>query len=196
MNDNQFDSLARESFGAALDAAGFSCEKSRHCCFYREAAGGVFHFILPDLGSGGTWYDVRVFASSQEIEPDFLKNFPDDLGIPNGTFSYLNPRSGVGPDQKRFHCKTQEGFLRGFKEDVEDALSGKALPYLDRIQSLSDFIPYIRQDLYKGIALFKVGEKDMARPFLNEEIHRLSSIEDSTGRVASLLRFTRDLLDT
>lgn len=193
MNENQFDMIARKTFGALLSGKGFSCEKSRYCCFYRETRGGVFHFVLPDIARGGAWYDVRVFASSPEIDPDFEASFPDDLGIPSGLFSFLNPKSGVGPDQKQFHCRTEEGFLRGFA-DVGDALIEKAVPYLDKIQSLSDLIPYIVADVYRGIALHRAGQTEIARPLLEREFERLSSIQDPTPKVERWLCAIQSLL--
>lgn len=196
MKENQFDALARRYFGEVLIPFGFTCEESRYANFYRQVSEDIVHFIIPDLGGGGAWYDVKVFASSPKIEPQFYERFPDDIGIPSGSLSFLHPATGVGSDQKRFHCKTEDGFARGFLSEVESALRNKALPYLDGIVSLESLIPKIRHDLYLGAALWHSGDKTAARPLLLREAERLSSIKDETGRIATLLTYLQQLLST
>lgn len=189
MKVSDFDRVARDHFGAVLTNEGFSCAESRRSCFYREVSNDVFHFIMPDISVRGEWYDIRVFANSPRIEPEFVARFPDDLGIPNGQLSYLDPRSGVGPDQKMYRCKTEDGFVRGFKSEVEPALVTKALPFLREINSLADFLPHIRSRFYRGAAMFEIGDLDGGRELLREEQQRLSGINDESGRVGAVLSY-------
>ena len=144
MKEKQFDLLAKEHFGLILEPIGFSVERSRYSTFHRQASDDIYHVIMPDLSSDGTWFDIRVFATSPLIEPQFDKLFPDDVGIPSDSFSLLHPKFGVGARQQKFRCKTEEGFVRNFNKEVVPALESKALPYLDGINSLNDLMPYIR----------------------------------------------------
>ncbi len=193
MTPKKFDALAKRYFGELLEPKGFSCSGSEASTFYRHVPPDIVHFILVDLGSGGSWYDVKVFASSPKIEPEFENKFPDSVGVPSGSLCYLHTSSGVGPDQKRYSCKTEEDFVRVFSSEVAPAIDAKAIPYLDRISSIQSLLPFIRHDFYLGIALWHAGDKEQAKSVLTKEAQRLEKIQDPTGRVAALLKHINSL---
>ncbi|WP_353190209.1 hypothetical protein [Pandoraea pnomenusa] len=195
MKEVSFDRLAREYFGEVLRPMGFSCAESKFSNFYRQVSNDIVHVVMPDLMRGGTRYEVRVFATSSKIEPQFVERFPDDIGIPSGTLSYLHPVMGVGPGQKLFHCKTEEGFIRGFLSEVAPALSTKALPYLEKISTLESLIPEIRHDFYLGMAMWHAGDRDPAQVVLRREAARLAAIPDETGRTTALIKSIQALLN-
>jgi len=194
MKEKQFDKLAKEHFGFILGSKGFSAERSKYSTFYRQVTDDIYHVIMPDLSRDGAWFDIRVFAMSPLIEPQFDELFPDELRIPSDSFSLLHPKTGVGLDQKKYPCRTEEGFTRNFNKDVVVALKEKALPYLDSITCLHDLIPYIKRDFYLGAALWHDGEQKKARELLIAEKSRLSNIDDDTGRVSSLLNYIDNVL--
>jgi hypothetical protein len=193
MTPKKFDTLAKRYFGELLVPKGFSCSGSEAATFYRHVSPEVVHFVLVDLGSGGSWYDVKVFASSPKIEPEFEEKFPDSVGVPSGALCYLHPSSGVGPDQKRYSCKTEEDFVRVFDSEVAPAVETKAIPYLDQISSIQSLLPFIRHDFYLGVALWHAGDKEQAEKVLAKEVQRLTGIQDPTGRVAALLKHIESL---
>jgi hypothetical protein len=179
-----------------LEPYGFSADLSKYSTFYREVSGGIFHVIKPDLSNDGSWFDIRVFATTPLIEPDFNARFPDEVGIPSDSFSLLHSRFGIGARQQKFRCKTEEGFTRNFNKEVAPALVEKAIPYLDNISSINDLVPYIRRDFYLGAALLHVGEHEKAMKLLMAEKYRLSNInDDSSGRVPALLSYIDKILN-
>src|SRR5437762_1890254 len=103
MTERQFDSLAVEMFTSVLVPRGFTNEGSKGCTFYRVIEDDVYHVIIPDMGSRGVWYDIRVFPHSPRIYPLFALRFPDNLGIPTDSFSCLSERE-VGLTQQTFPC--------------------------------------------------------------------------------------------
>jgi hypothetical protein len=193
MTPTKFDALARRYFGELLEPKGFSCIGSEATTFYRHVSPDIVHFVLIDLSSGGSWYDVKVFASSPKIEPEFKDRFPDSVGVPSGSLCYLHPSSGVGPDQKRYSCKTEQDFVRVFNSEVAPALDAKGIPYLDRIISIDSLLPFIHHDFYLGVALWHAGDKEQAKQVLAKEARRLEQIRDPTGRVGALLRHLNSL---
>ena len=195
MKPKQFDKLASEAFGNVLGEAGFENSKSRHCTFYREASENFYHIVLPDLGTRGAWYDVKVFAYSSLLDPRFSDRFPDDLGIPTGMFCYLAP-SGVGPDQTPFNCQSEENFTRRFESTVAPLLTSMALPYLDRFQSLNDLLPEIRSPLRIAIATHHVHGSAISQPLLEQQRERLSSFNSDDENVVATLRLIDELLST
>lgn len=183
MTPKKFDRIANELFGDALKSHGFTSKESRYCTYYRKVSDEIFHVILPDLGTRSVWYDVKVFPTSPLIEPRFEELFPDDLGIPTDWFSYLHPVSGVGPDQEAFSCETEEDLRRSFENKVRPALIQKALPYLGRIETLSDLVPIIRNDGYLALALYHTGEVEKALLLLAQERERLSQLNSDDETV-------------
>jgi len=194
MNLRQFEILVKKHFGHVLEPIGFRTERSNHSTFYRQASKEIYHIIMPDLSSDGTWFDIRVFATSSLIEPNFEALFPDELRIPSGMFSLLHPKTGVGADQKQYRCKYEEGFIRNFKKEVIPAIVDKALPYLDLINDLSDLVPLIKSDFYLGATLWHTGEQERARKLLLKEQSRISGISDDTGRVSVVLNYIENIL--
>jgi hypothetical protein len=194
MKEKQFDQLARQYFGELLTPYGFTCEKSRYSNFYRQVSEDIFHVVIPDFSRRGTHFYLSVFATSPKIEPDFTTGFPDDIGIISDTLSYLHPIYGMG-ERKQYRCNHEEGFIRNFTKEAKPAILEKALPFLDGITNLETLIPTIRNDYYLGVALWQVGEKEKALPILQKELERLSGIQDDSGRVASSIKFIKDLLN-
>ncbi|TGN38672.1 hypothetical protein [Marinobacter confluentis] len=149
----QFDKVAREAFGTILEPLGFSCSESQACTFYKAVSADLYHFVMPDQLHNLPKYDVKIFFHSPLLEPaSWDDKFPDALGIPTESWSYLSSRSGVGPRQELFWCRTEEGFLRGFEEKVKPALLGFAVPYFDSVQTLGQAVPLIKSKHYAAVA--------------------------------------------
>jgi hypothetical protein len=193
MNRKQFYNIAAGLFGDVLGPTGFSKDRSRYCTFYRQASAEVYHFIAPAPWTGVPWYDVKVFPSSPVIDPLFDTRFPDALGIPTDTWCYLSSR-GVGPDQETFNCKYEENLRRRFVKTVRPLLIDVAVPYLDRIRSVEEMIPWIRRPLALGMALHHVGRIEEARPILQQERARLLLIPDDSGELTAVIHRLNQIL--
>ncbi len=196
MTPKQFDKGVRELFGPVLEPLGFSNEGSQYCTFHRQSSEGVFHFVMPDLGTRGAWYDIKVFPASPTLDPLFSEQFPDDVGIPTDSFSYLSER-GVGLDQEKFNCKSVENFTSRFEKTVRGLLEQKAVTYLDQFQKFEDMLPVIKNPMFLAIALHQVGRVDEARPLLEQQRERLArtgseerSVTVRMQRIDELLQLT------
>ena len=194
MKRKEFDQLAIQCFGEVLAPHGFEVERSRCSRFYRQCSDDIHHLIVPGQRTSRTQYEVRVFATSPKIEANFDSLFPDELGIPSASYSFLNPYDGVGPSQELYWCRTVEGFVRNFKQKVEPLLVSKAIPFLDGFESLRDLLPYLDGAFYTGMALWELGEKDRAAEMLREEKEWLETIDDDSGHVASRVACIESLL--
>jgi len=151
------------------------------------SAAGIYHFVLPDCGGRGHWYDVKVFASTPDLDPLFHQQFPDHLGIPSDSYSYLS-KYGVGLDQQKFPCRTEKDFVTEY-EVLDSLLTSVAVPYLDGLQSLEDVLPTIKHPLYFATALYLVGRKTEAKPLIEQQVARI----ERSGAVdsGSLARVSR-----
>jgi hypothetical protein len=193
MKPAEFDKLARGLFGSVLSPLGFSCELSKMSVFYREVRSGFYHVVMPDLGSRGVWYDVKVFAFASVFEPLFDQRFPDSIGIPTDWFCYLSER-GVGPDQTQFNCKSEDNFRRRFETTVGPLLKSVAVPYLSQFSSMKDLLPHIRNPLDRAIAVhFVEGPRSSQAP-LREQRQRLLGLDLSDESVAATLKLLDQLL--
>jgi hypothetical protein len=192
MKLSNFNKLVIDHFGFLLKPYGFYCQNDENIAFYRVISNNIYHVIIPDLSMDGTWFDIKVFATSPQIEPDFSPKLPISGGVPSDIYCYLHPVYGVG-ERKQYRCNHEEGFIRNFTKEAKPAILEKALPFLDDITNLETLIPTIRNDYYFGVALWHVGEKEKALPILRKELERLSSIKDESDRVASSIKFIRDL---
>ncbi|MDX2109045.1 MAG: hypothetical protein SFY80_02265 [Verrucomicrobiota bacterium] len=157
MLPRDFDRIARASFSHVLAPHGFSCEASARCTFYRKVSEEAWHFIFPDMRFHKPVYEVRVFFSSPAIDPEFSQKFPDDLGIPLDTHSVLRIKHGVSHTPSVFSCATKQAFMTAFEKAVESALLMEAIPFLDRIRSVSDMLPYIRHPYFAENARVYLG---------------------------------------
>src|SRR5262249_20383236 len=144
LSSKQFLRLARRAFGDVLEPAGFSCDASKFCTFYRRVAEDVYHFIRPVRSFRLPQYDLWVFPHSPKLERRFLEKFPEELGPPTDVWCKLDPTEGVGLSQAWYWCRTEQGFLRDFRERVGPAMTKHALPFLDRIRCYEDMVPLIR----------------------------------------------------
>jgi hypothetical protein len=194
MNSEDFYILAADYFGRELTANGFKCDGSKTSTYYRWVTDDIVHVVRPFLSKNGTWYDIRVFATSPMIDFLFESRFPDSIGIPSDSFSYLHPSTGVGCDQKQYHCKSAESFVRSFEQTVAPALRQHAVPFLDRIATIGELVSTVRNPLFRAIGIWQKGDKELARPLLTAELKRLSEISDSTGQVAIGIRYLENLL--
>ena len=195
MLPKDFDAYAKKAFGQALEPHGFSCTMSRQCTFYRWASEELIHVVLPDRGTKGTWFDVKVFATSPVIIPSFGDCFPDDIGIPSDLFSYLHHSNGVGCDQDRFHCRTVGIFHRIFEQRVAPSLVKHAIPFLDNLTTVTDLIPTIRCNLSLGLALAHVGRNNEADPILRAEKARLKNNNTGDEKLQEMLRWIDEALE-
>ena len=194
MTANEFYVIANELFGKVLIPLGFTNDGSNRCTFYRRAGVGMYHVVMPDIGSRGAWFDVRVFPHAPAIYPLFEQRFPDSLGIPTDRFSLLSERE-VGPTQSQFNCKNEENLRRVFARTVEPALLKVAIPYLDRFQSVADLIPVIRHPSFLGFTLYHAGRWDEAVAALQQERDRLRRLNTTNSDVATLLTEVERLLE-
>jgi hypothetical protein len=149
--------------------------------------------VLPDLGSRGVWYDVKVFPFASVLDPLFEKHFPDSIGIPTDMFCYLSER-GIGPDQTQFNCKTNETFCRRFDSTVSGLLSTVAVPYLEQFTTLSDMLQFIRNPLHKAIATYYVIGPTAAHDLLKQQQQRIGGLNTGDEAVAATKSFIDELV--
>ncbi|MFG0266672.1 MAG: hypothetical protein ACF8AM_16225 [Rhodopirellula sp. JB055] len=193
MKPDSFDNIAKELFGRALEPLGFSCSGSKTSVFHRKVDGDIYHLVMPDLGTRGAWYDVKVFPFWSRLDPQFVERFPDSLGVPTDVFCFLSER-GIGPDQKQFNCKSEDNFRSRFEKTVEPLLASVAVPYLDRFQNVRDLLPGVRNPLHKAIALHEVEGIEASTEQLKRQRDRLSGLNSSDKSVVSTLQLLDELL--
>jgi hypothetical protein len=165
MTPKQFSTIAKELFGSVLRPFGFSSDDSSYAVFYRSAGNGVWHVVSADQGTRGAWYDVKVFATHESLEPDFQVHFPDELGIPMDASCYLSMR-GISVAQEQFNCKSEENLRNRFEKSVKPLLVEKAIPYLEQFSSLESLLPFIRSPFYHAVAMCRARGIDEAKPLL------------------------------
>lgn len=195
MKPRQFYDIARELFDGVLPRAGFSRQHSRFCTYCRRVGGDVYHLVMPDLGTRGVWYDVKVFPASPHLQPLFESHFPDALEVTTDRWSYLS-EEGVGMTQGRFNCKYEDNFRRRFEKTVKPLLINVALPYLDKIQTIKDTIPLLKNAGFLGSALHYVGRRGESKPLLEKERERLLQLDTREEIVAAWLDRVNELLAT
>jgi hypothetical protein len=195
MNRREFYEIARELFDGTLRPVGFSRERSDFSTYYRQAGDDIYHLVVPDLGSRGVWYDVKVFPTSPHLQPLFQSRFPDALQVTTDRWSYLS-EEGVGMTQGRFNCKYEDNFRRRFQNTVKPLLINVALPYLDKIQTMEDVIPLLKNACFLGSALHYVGRRDEARVLLEQERKRLLQLDTREEIVAAWVERVNQLLAT
>ena len=147
MGPKKFTHMSRKHFGNFLKLHSFSTIRDSSPLYYRINDNDIYHIISPRLGSRGVWFDIMVYSHSPLLEDTFLQDFPESLGVPSDSFSYLHPETGVGPDQKCYRCRTEEGFVRNFNQEAKPALQEFGLPYLDKIQTIDDVVATIPQGM-------------------------------------------------
>lgn len=190
MTPKAFDKLARELFSATLTPLGFSCENSRTCTFYRALGNGMWHIVMPDLGTRGAWYDVKVFPCCESLEPLFTARFPDELRVPTDSFCYLSSK-GVGHSQEQFNCKSEENFRNRYQRTVGPLLAQFAIPYLDAIRNLEEMVPLIRSPLYRATAMYLANKNAETREMVQQQRVRFQGMGNDESVVA-----VRDFLDS
>jgi hypothetical protein len=194
MTPKQFDQIANDLFGAVLGPLGFSNDRSEFCTFHRKVSDEVYHVVYPGLGTHGTKYDVYVFPTSPALDPLFDQKFPDSLGIPTDSWSYLSVR-GVGLDQEWFNCKSEENLRQRFDSTVKPLLLTKAIPYLDQIRTVQDMLPLIKHPSFLALAMHHVGRIEEAKSLLQKERDRLAKLDQGDKTVSSLLSRVNQLLN-
>lgn len=189
MTPKAFDKLARELFSETLVPLGFCCDKSKACTFYRTVGNGLWHVIMPDLGTRGAWYDVKVFPCCESLEPLFAQRFPDEVGIPTDSFCYLSSK-GVGHSHEQFNCKSEENFRNRYQRTVGPSLVQFAIPYLNAIATLEQMVPFIRAPFYRATAMYLVEKNDETRELVQQQKVRIDSLGNDESVVAA-----REFLD-
>jgi hypothetical protein len=192
MTNRTFERIALELFGEVLCPAGFVHERSQHCTFYRKIQDDLYHVVLPDPGTRGVWYDVKVFPTSPVLEPLFEERFPDNLSVPSDSSCYLSA-TGVGPDQETYHCRTEEGFRRNFSLHCKPALTSYGVPYLDAVIRFEDLVPLVGIPVFRGLALSHVGKYKEARKILLKERSRFLTVKKDKLVAAFLERIDSSL---
>lgn len=147
MGPKKFTQMSRKYFGNYLKPYGFSTIRDSSPLYYRINENDVYHIISPRLGSRGVWFDIMVYSHSPLLEDTFHQDFPDKLGVPSDSLSYLDPITGVGFDQKCYRCRTEEGFVRNFNQQAKPAIEEFGLPYLDKLQTIDDVIATIPEGM-------------------------------------------------
>ena len=143
MSPKTFSRLSRQYFGTFLAPYGFLTTRENSPLYYRINEHNIYHIISPRLGSRGVWFDIMVYGHSPQLRDTFNDDFPENLTVPSGGLSYLHPKTGVGIDQKLYRSRTEEGFVRNFKNEAKPALEHFGLPYLDKLKTLDDVIATI-----------------------------------------------------
>jgi len=147
MGPKKFTHMSRKYFGELLLKYGFSATDGDSPVFYRINQNDIYHIIFPMLGSRGVWFDLSVLGHSPILKDTSFENFPESVQDVTGGFSYLHPITGVGPDQKCYRCRTEEGFIRNFNQEAKPALEKFGLPYLDKLQTIDDVIATIPEGM-------------------------------------------------
>jgi hypothetical protein len=194
MNNTDFDRAIEVELGSHLRDLGFSSEGSQYCTFHRKFSEEIYHFVIPDISTDGTWFDVRVFGHSPRIDPLFYERFPDSLGIPSGSVSFLHDLTGVGPDQKRYRCRTKDGLIRNVRTEVLPAIHTHAIPYLNKITSLRELRQVTFDSFYKAVLDLILNSNLSAADAAKLEIERLERLDTSDKIVRSNINFIRSLL--
>ena len=184
MTPSRFFRSARDLFAETLVPMGFSCERSISCTFSRLVGEGLWHVIMPDVGTKGAWYDVKVFPCCERLQARFSERFPDQLGIPTDSFCYLSER-GVGLDQALFPCGTESRLRSGYESTVSRLVEGVAVPYLGQFQTLRDVLPVIRNPLQRAIATHLLKKDPESRRLLIQQRDRLLAITDDEDATAT-----------
>lgn len=188
MTPKQFSTIAKGLFGPTLKPFGFSTERSSHAVFYRSAGNGVWHIVSADLGTRGAWYDVKVFATHESLEPVFDSRFPDGLGIPMDASCYLSTR-GISVAQEQFNCKSEENLRSRYEKSVKPLLLEKAVPYLDQFSTLENLLPYIRNPFYEAVAVCKSRGFQEAKALLlrQKELLEIAPKDDAVTAATQLI---------
>ena len=192
MKQKEFNLVARDVFGNLLAPFGFSSEMSRYARFYRRVSSEVCHFISCNRHRDGDRYDVLVFPSSPIVDPTFDLDFPDNLGVPTDTSPYLSERGING--QQLFNCRYEDNMRRRFEKTVRQLVLTIALPYLDKIQTISDMIPFLKHPYTLGFALHHVGRIEEAKELLVRERVRFAGLDLNDPGVAGVARRIAEIL--
>ncbi len=193
MKRKNFNKLAKEYFGEILEPFGFTSSLSKQCTFYRELPNGLFHIIAPNLGARGVDCNVMVYVTSTEISENFEMKFPDEIGSPSNR-CYLNTDYGISSGGESFRCNKEEGFIRNFLKKIEPALKTHAIPFLDSIKYLDDYLPYVDNKLALGKTLFFLKRNKDALDVLFKELKRVENI-DPKSDLAEMLNKAISLIE-
>lgn len=101
----------------------------------------------------------------------------------------------LGLDQQQFNCKSEENLRQRFESTVKPLLLTKAIPYLDRIQTVQDMLPLIKHPSFLGLAMHHVGRTEEAKSLLQKERDRLSKLDQGDKTVSNLLSRVNQLLN-
>ncbi|MFN0214193.1 MAG: hypothetical protein ACKVT2_08050 [Saprospiraceae bacterium] len=195
MKKTVFEKTIRQLFDSALELHEFSCNKSKHCTFYRIISDEVIHIIIPDQGRNLEYYDIKVFPASPVFDPLFEKKFPDNLTVPTDIYSYMHPISGIGFDQYYFNSENEFKMRKEFENQIRSLLINIAIPYLNQFGSLDDIIPFVKNKLMKGIGLVHLGQKEQGFEILNNELNRLQSLNSSDITVVSYIEYIKKIIN-
>ena len=192
MRSKQFDKQAKGLFGEVISEFGFSPEGSKRATFWRKIPDDIYHIIMPSLNKGGIDFSVFVFPTSPIVQPRFEDKFPDDLGVV--THSFLNEKTGIGPNATNFWCKYPDILDRQFEKRVRRLLIDKAIPYLDRFFSLASMVSDIRNPFALALALDHLGNRTGARKALEPELKRLALMDKSNPDLAAIIDLAEKLI--
>ncbi|MEM7781329.1 MAG: hypothetical protein AAF697_13145 [Pseudomonadota bacterium] len=176
MKKKEFKSVIKEKFGPFAEVHGFSLAASANNLDYtRSTPSGLWHLLIFSQTSTGNYFDIMVTASSSAVDHTFAERFPSDLAIPNAPDCYLTDDLGI-EDQQLFSCKTHDDLKRSWDEAVQPALIKYAFPYLDRLQNVEDYLPFLEGDGFRGEALYSLRRFEEARYFLESELAFLKGL--------------------
>lgn len=140
MTPTKFRKLSLEYFGGFLFDLGFEVQTKYGPTYFKANENDVYHFIMPQTNRRGDWFDVMIFANSPKINPKFEAYFENGIDVPSDNNSYLHPVEGIHWRQKCYKCGREEDFINSFNKEVLPALQTFALPYLEKINTVSDLV--------------------------------------------------------
>ncbi|MEM7004399.1 MAG: hypothetical protein AAF498_00845 [Pseudomonadota bacterium] len=148
-----FRKLSLEYFGGLLGEFGFETQLNYGPLYYRQNEADIFHFVMPQIGRYGDYFDVMVFANSPRINEDFADRLRVGIDVPSDNNSYLSLESGVSWDYVKYKCKKEKDFIESSETKVIPALQQFGLPYLDGIQTLTDLAKTVHPQVAKNYKL-------------------------------------------
>jgi hypothetical protein len=175
--------VLRSLFGGLLEPLGFSGDPVGHAIFRRRVSDEINHVVGPALTVAGDRFEVWAYPNSPIFGSD-----AEYMGPLPGMCYFLNDLQGVGSCQQSWPCEDQEEMKQDFEHRVKPLILAKAIPYLDRIRTIADFIPLIGDydptaEWFRGVALLHCGRRNEAKRAFLKERERLQRLKTEIGRM-------------
>jgi hypothetical protein len=168
MTERKFYSAIKAHFGPVLEEQGFSCAPSKRANYVKWVSEDICHVFFFYRTRGLGMYHAWCFATSPKLEPEFDRNFPDNMGA-TMRLHVLDKQDIVGTYQCPFYCANDDAFQRSFKRDILPVLP-RAIAHLDGIKTIADLEPHLASELMRGLAHYHLGDLKNARISLRQHL--------------------------